>query len=90
MSLARSAVEDAFGQKAMSGVIGNKVNPIDYWTRKGIWLGEYFELDDQTRKDFEKDSWLEKYRVGLIRLLGRNRRNLPKVASAGASLIVEM
>jgi hypothetical protein len=49
----------------VSGVNENKVSPIDYWTRRGSWPEEYFEQDDQTRKDFkrefEKDSWFEKY-----------------------------
>ncbi|KAL8702789.1 MAG: hypothetical protein Q9201_004044 [Fulgogasparrea decipioides] len=42
-------------------------NPIDYWTKEGGWPKEYFEQDDQTRedlnKDSEKDSWFEKYWV---------------------------
>jgi hypothetical protein len=49
----------------VNGVGENKVNPIHYWTRKGNWPKEYFEQEDQTRKDFkkyfEKDSWFEKY-----------------------------
>ncbi len=51
--------------EATSGVADNKLNPIDYWRKKGRWPKEYFKQDDQTRKDFkdefEKDSWFEKY-----------------------------
>jgi hypothetical protein len=61
-SLASSAVKDTIGQEVVSE---NKVSPIDYWTRRGSWPEEYFEQDDQTRKDFERefeeDSWFEKY-----------------------------
>lgn len=61
-SLASSAVEDAIGQEAMSGVSENKVNPIHYWTRKGSWPREYFDQTKKDfRKDFEKDSWVQKY-----------------------------
>ena len=64
-SLTSSAVKDTIGQEVTSGVSENKVNPIDYWTRRGSWPKKYFEQDDQTRKDFkrefEKDSWFEKY-----------------------------
>lgn len=42
-----------------------KTNPIEYWTEKKRWPKEYFEQNDQTREDFnkdsEKDSWFEKY-----------------------------
>jgi hypothetical protein len=44
----------------VSGASENKINPIDYWTRKGRWPGEYFKQDDRSKKDFEKDSWFEK------------------------------
>jgi len=64
-SLAISAVEDTIGQRAVNGVSESKVNPVHYWTRKGSWPKEYFKQDDQTRKDFrkdsEKDSWFKKY-----------------------------
>jgi hypothetical protein len=56
----------------VSGVIENKVNPIDYWTRKGIWPGEYFEQDDQTRKDFEKDG-LRNIGSNMSHLLARKK-----------------
>lgn len=36
---------------------------IDFWSKEGCWPGEYFEQDDNTREDFEKDSeedsWLK-------------------------------
>jgi hypothetical protein len=48
-----------------SGINDNKTNPIDYWRDKGCWPEGYFKQDDQTRKDFrkdfERDSWYEKY-----------------------------
>jgi hypothetical protein len=58
-SVAGSVVE------ATSGVTDNRTNPIDYWRKHGRWPKEYFELDNRARedfkKDFEKDSWYEKY-----------------------------
>jgi hypothetical protein len=39
----------------------NQTNPIGHWIREGYWPEEYFDQDDQTRKDLEKDSWYEKY-----------------------------
>jgi hypothetical protein len=39
-------------------------NPIKNWRETGRWPEQYFQQDDQTRKDpndFEKDSWYEKY-----------------------------
>ena len=58
-SLVSSTVEDTVSQGAASGVGENKVNPIDYWTRKGGWPKEYFEQDSQTRIDLEQDSGAE-------------------------------
>lgn len=55
------AVEDTFSQEAVSGISENEINPIDYWTRNGSWPKECFKQDDQGRKNFEKDSWFEKY-----------------------------
>ncbi|AEO55721.1 hypothetical protein MYCTH_2299841 [Thermothelomyces thermophilus ATCC 42464] len=37
-------------------------NIIDFWRREGSWPEKYFEPDDSTRKDFEReseDSWLK-------------------------------
>ncbi|KAK4119374.1 hypothetical protein N657DRAFT_604532 [Parathielavia appendiculata] len=37
-------------------------NIIDFWRREGSWPNKYFEPDDSTRKDFERqseDSWLK-------------------------------
>lgn len=64
-SLAGAAVKDTCDQEATSGINDNKINPIDYWRENGRWPEGYFKQDDQTRKDFgknfEKDSWYEKY-----------------------------
>jgi hypothetical protein len=60
-SVAHSAFGDTFGQSTADGVADNKINPIDYWIEKQRWPKKYFEQDYQTRRDFEKDSWLEKY-----------------------------
>ena len=69
------------GVKAARRTI-EKINPIDYWTKKKGWPKEYFEQDDQTRedfnKDFEKDSWFEKYWVPNM------DRPLPKKKSASS------
>ena len=50
---------------ATSGVTDAKPDPIDYWRKHGRWPKEHFKQDDQARedlkKDFEKDSWYEKY-----------------------------
>jgi hypothetical protein len=60
-SIANSVVETT------SSVTNNETNPIDYWREHGRWPKEYFQQDDQARedfkKDFEKDSWYEKYWV---------------------------
>jgi hypothetical protein len=79
-SIASSAVEGAIGQEAVSGVSENKVDPIEFWTRRGSWPKEYFRQDDQTRKDFredfEKDSWFKKYwepESNMTHLLARKR-----------------
>jgi hypothetical protein len=60
-SLAGAAAKDTCDQEATNGSNGNNTNPVDYWREKGRWPESYFKQDDQTRKDFEKDSWLEKY-----------------------------
>ena len=64
-SVARSAFRDTFSPLAADGVADNKVNPIAYWIQEKRWPKDCFDQDDQTRedfrKDFEKDSWLEKY-----------------------------
>ena len=64
-SVARSAFGDTFSPLAADGVADNKVNPIAYWIQEKRWPKDCFDQDDQTRedfrKDFEKDSWLEKY-----------------------------
>jgi hypothetical protein len=64
-SLAGATVKDTCEQEATSGINDNKTNPIDYWREKGRWPEGYFIQDDQTRKDFgkdfERDSWYEKY-----------------------------
>ncbi|PVH71028.1 hypothetical protein DL98DRAFT_540388 [Cadophora sp. DSE1049] len=52
---------DIVGQAAADGIAGHKTNPIDYWIKKQRWPETYSEQDYQTRRDFEKDSWLEKY-----------------------------
>jgi len=52
---------DIVGQAAADGIAGDKTNPIDYWIKKQRWPETYSEQDYQTRRDFEKDSWLEKY-----------------------------
>ncbi|QSS61777.1 hypothetical protein I7I51_03954 [Histoplasma capsulatum] len=39
----KSTAADTEDQKAASGVYENKINPIYWWTRSGIWPKEYFE-----------------------------------------------
>lgn len=50
---------------ATSGVTDDIPDPVDYWRKHRRWPKEYFKQDDQARedfkKDFEKDSWYEKY-----------------------------
>lgn len=79
-SLAGAAVKDTYDQEATSGINDNKINPIDYWRGKGHWPEGYFKQDDQTRKDFskdfEKDSWYEKYwipEMNMNHLLARKK-----------------
>jgi hypothetical protein len=60
-SVVHSAFGDTFGQPAAEGVADNGINPVAYWIQKERWPKECFEQNDQTREDFEKDSWLEKY-----------------------------
>jgi hypothetical protein len=55
------AFGDTFGQQAADGVADKEVNPTAYWIEKGRWPKECFDPDEQTKKDLEKDSWLEKY-----------------------------
>jgi hypothetical protein len=58
---AHSAFGDTFGQPAADGIADNKINPIAYWIQNERWPEECFDQDEQTRKDFENDSWFEKY-----------------------------
>ncbi len=44
-----------------NGVTDNKTNSIAYWIQNERWPTECFEQEVQTQRDFEKDSWLEKY-----------------------------
>jgi hypothetical protein len=60
-SVAHSALGDTFGQSTADSVADNKIDPINYWILKQRWPKKHFEQNYQTRKDFEKDSWLEKY-----------------------------
>jgi hypothetical protein len=60
-SVANPDFENAFGESAADGVANNKVSAIEYWIEEERWPEEYFEQDDQTRKDLERDSWFEKY-----------------------------
>jgi hypothetical protein len=61
-SRAGVAVEDTCDQEATNGTTENKINPIKYWILKESWPKEYFKQDDQTRKDLEKDSWIEDFK----------------------------
>ncbi|KAI2619935.1 hypothetical protein GGR54DRAFT_601860 [Hypoxylon sp. NC1633] len=68
------AVKDTSDQGATSGISGNNTNPIDYWSEGGHWPKEYFNQDDQTRKDFEKYNgipWVTE--MGLNHLLARRK-----------------
>lgn len=60
-SFAHSAFGDTFGQLTAGGVANNKTYPIAYWVQKESWPKRCFEQNDQTRRDLEKDSWLEEY-----------------------------
>ena len=93
-SIAYSDLGDTIGQLAADGVADNKINPIAYWIQNERWSKEYFEQDDQTRRDFEKDSWLEKYwepESNMNHLLARkkssssNRGKQSEASSAGSS-----
>jgi hypothetical protein len=95
-SLASPVVADTSGQEVTSGVNDSKTNPIDYWRYKGRWPREYFRQDDQARedfrKDFEKDSWYEKYWVpemNMNHLLAKNKSSssLRGASSAAPSSI---
>jgi hypothetical protein len=79
-----SVVVGTLCQEATSGVTDNKVDPIDYWRRKGHWPEVYFKQDDKTRKDFrddfkddsELDPWYETYSTpneGMNHLLARKK-----------------
>jgi hypothetical protein len=73
-SLADAAVKDTCDQRATSGINDNKTNPIDYWSEEGRWPEEYFNQDDQTRKDLEKYNgipWVTE--MGLNHLLARRK-----------------
>jgi hypothetical protein len=61
ISTASSVVANTFRQPAADGVAENTISPTAYWVQKENWPKEYFDQDDQTKKGFEKDSWLEKY-----------------------------
>jgi hypothetical protein len=52
---------DTFDKPAADGVIDSNINSTAYWIQQKRWPNGCFDQDDQTRKDFEKDSWLEKY-----------------------------
>jgi hypothetical protein len=89
-----SALGDTFGQPAADGIANNKLNPIAYWIQNERWPKECFDQDDQTRKDFEKDSWLEKYwepESNMNHLLARkkssssNRGKQSEASSTGSS-----
>jgi hypothetical protein len=60
-SVANPAFRDTIGESAANSVANNKIKSIDYWIEKERWPEEYFEQDDHTRKDLEKDSWFEKH-----------------------------
>ncbi|CAG8982693.1 hypothetical protein HYALB_00000974 [Hymenoscyphus albidus] len=60
-SVAYLAFGDTSGQSTTDDVADTKINPIIHWIEKQRWPKEYFEQDYQTRRDFEKDSWFEKY-----------------------------
>jgi hypothetical protein len=67
-------VKDTSDQGTTSGISDNKTNPIDYWSEEGHWPKEYFNQDDQTRKDFEKYNgipWVTE--MGLNHLLARRK-----------------
>ncbi|ESZ99188.1 hypothetical protein SBOR_0395 [Sclerotinia borealis F-4128] len=65
----------------------SKTNSIDYWIKEGRWPKEYFNQDDQTRKDFgnfNEIPWLAA--MGLNHLLVRNAfRGKPSEASSVTS-----
>ncbi|KAM3085792.1 hypothetical protein ACMFMG_002854 [Clarireedia jacksonii] len=93
-SVAHSAVGDTFSQLASDGVADNKINPVAYWIQKKKWPKECFEQDDQTRRDLEKDSWLEKYwepEINMNHLLARKKSSSSlrgkqlEASSAGSS-----
>ncbi|OJD20229.1 hypothetical protein ACJ73_08437, partial [Blastomyces percursus] len=42
-SAAENSVGDTPGQETASSLRGNEINPIHWWTQKGIWPKEYFE-----------------------------------------------
>jgi hypothetical protein len=74
ISLAGVAVKDTYDQRATSGINDNKTNSIGYWSEEGCWPKEYFNQDDQTRKDFEKYNgipWVTE--MGLNHLLARKK-----------------
>jgi hypothetical protein len=73
-SLVDAAINDTCDQGATSGINDKKTNPIDYWSNEGRWPKEYFNQDDQTRKDFEKYNgipWVTE--MGLDHLLARKK-----------------
>ena len=73
-SLADAAAKHTHDQRATSGTNDNKTNSVGYWSEKGRWPTEYFNQDDQTRKDFEKYNgipWVTE--IGLNHLLARKK-----------------
>ena len=73
-SLADAAAKHTHDQKATSGINNNETNSIAYWSEEGRWPKEYFNEDDQTRKDFENYNgipWVTE--MGLNHLLARKK-----------------
>jgi len=73
-SLADTAAKHTNDQRATSGINDSKTNSIAYWSEEGRWPKEYFNQDDQTRKDFEKYNgipWVTE--MGLNHLLARKK-----------------
>ncbi|KAI0908887.1 hypothetical protein F4823DRAFT_465847 [Ustulina deusta] len=73
-SLADAAAKYTHDQRTTSGINDNKTNSIGYWSEEGRWPKEYFNQDDQTRKDFEKYNeipWVTE--MGLNHLLARKK-----------------
>ncbi|TAQ88681.1 hypothetical protein B7494_g3016 [Chlorociboria aeruginascens] len=74
------AVKGICDQEKTNGSNDKTRTPIDYWRETGHWPEQYFQQDNQTRKDlnneFEKDSWYEKYwipEMNMNHLLARKK-----------------